>query len=212
MLDLRTSFRFGWGKSLRYPSLTVVIFDGVNNELKFANFPNSYNQRISNKRPLPMWFPNRTSKSFYFRSVSHLNLDIMTKFGKNRFENNDGKMGKYAWQQSTVNSFFLQFWLRKYSFYGAKIILILQFNEIPVAEDVRLTFGATSVTQHAWFVKYCDGLGRERFYNRCKFIFEITYWIDDCETVQLPRHTIFPSRQSLRNIWIQSLLIHQVMF
>ena len=82
VLDLRTSFRFGWGKSLRYPSLTVVIFDGVNNGLNFANFPNSYNQRISNERPLPMRFPNRTSKSFYFRSVSHLNLDIMTKFGK----------------------------------------------------------------------------------------------------------------------------------
>ena len=94
VLDLRTSFRFGWGKSLRYPSLTVVIFDGVNNGLNFANFPNSYNQRISNERPLPMWFSNTTSKSFYFRSVSHINLDIMTKFGKNRFENNDGKMEK----------------------------------------------------------------------------------------------------------------------
>ena len=82
VLDLRTSFRFGWGKSLRYPSLTVVIFDGVNNGLNFANFPNSYDQRISNERPLPMWFPNRTRKSFYFRSVSHINLDIMTKFGK----------------------------------------------------------------------------------------------------------------------------------
>ena len=43
VLDLRASFRFGWGKFLRYPSLTVVIFHGVDNGLN----TNSYNQRIS---------------------------------------------------------------------------------------------------------------------------------------------------------------------
>ena len=43
VLDLRASFRFGWGKFLRYLSLTVVIFHGVDNGLN----TNSYNQRIS---------------------------------------------------------------------------------------------------------------------------------------------------------------------
>ena len=168
MLDLRASFRFGWGKFLRYPSLTVVIFHGVDNGLN----TNSYNQRISvlhrnvrfrsspradvlrgsSRVPAPLvgqeritnpkeqdirpakerlrvaWeatpdaIPNRTSKPFYFRSVSHLNLDNMTKFGKNRFEINHGKMGKCAWQQRTVTGVFLYFWLRKYLFMALKSI------------------------------------------------------------------------------------------
>ena len=51
-------------------------------------------ERLRGRLLTPVAILNRTSKPFYFRSVSHLNLDNMTKFGKNRFEMNHGKMGK----------------------------------------------------------------------------------------------------------------------
>ena len=70
---------------------------------------------------------NRTSKPFYFRSVSHLNLDNMTKFGKNRFEISHGKMGSRLTTKDSNWCLFV-FLVEEIYFYGPKINLMLQFN------------------------------------------------------------------------------------
>ena len=52
----------------------------------------------------------------------------MTKFGKNRFEINHGKMGKSPDNKGQCNWRLLVFLVEEISFYGPKINLMLQFN------------------------------------------------------------------------------------